>query len=111
MRIFMIIKIFSFFIKRSPTTYVKPFGKLSGMWCVNIIFVSVYSRRTSVGEHDFGAIRSEPKYNPGTGIRSRHGMRTKKIPRIILAIFPVQPGQAYMYARHGRAWPTPVACY
>lgn len=102
---------FSFLIKRSPTTYAKPFGKPSGMWCINVIFVFVRSRRTAVGEHDFGAVRSKPEHDPGTGIRSRHRMRTEKVPRVILAILPVQPGQAYMYAGHGRAGPTPVACY
>lgn len=65
--------------------------------------------RTIVGKRNFRAVRTEPEHDQGTGIRVRDGMRSEKVPRIVLAVLSVQPGKADMHAGHGRTRPTPFA--
>jgi len=38
-------------------------------------------------------------------------MRSEEVPRVVLAVLPVQSGQADMHTGYGRSWAAPVARY
>lgn len=74
-----------------------------------MVFSSPPENRKTAGKHHFRAVRTKPERDRRrAGVRTRHRMWPEKISRFILAILPVQPGQADMHVRHGRAGPAPA---
>lgn len=78
--------------------------------CFFFLFSALPEHRKTAGKHHFRAVRTKPERDRRrAGVRARHGVRPEKVSRVVLAVLPVQPGQADMHVGHGRAGPAPVA--